>query len=182
MKSNRKRPFFLEIVLGPRSLSHYQSGPPGKKFGHPCPNALSPALKKISSYLSYLEKLVIKLSSAESDDKDELENALKEQHVKKSVFDSKITEFLECSDVTSTEIKSLLSAPRTLRSQVSMSVTTTSSYKVALAKADEQVALLKLTHLERQLDIEREEAKIKFKRDMEEYELKRKRDVEEYEL
>ena len=53
------------------------------------PNALSPALKKISSYLSYMEKLVIKLSSAELDYKDELENALKEQHVKKSVFDSK---------------------------------------------------------------------------------------------
>ena len=125
------------------------------------PNALSPVLKKISSYLSYLEKLVIKLSSAEPDNKDRLKNALKEQHVKKSVFDSKVNDFLECSDVTSTEIKSLLSAPRTLRSQVSMSVTTTSSNKVALAKADKQVALLKVTYLERQLNLEREETKIK---------------------
>ena len=56
-----------------------------------------------------------------------------------------------------------------------MSITTTSSYKVALAKTDEQVALLKVTHLKRQLDLEREEAEIKFKRDMEEHELKRKR-------
>ena len=75
-------------------------------------------------------------------------------------------DFLECSDVTSMEIKSLLSAPRTLRSQVSMSVTTISSYKVALAKADEQVALLKVTHLKRQLDSEREEGEIKFKQEM----------------
>ena len=64
------------------------------------------------------------------------------------------------------EIKSLLSAPCTLRSQVSMSVTTTSSYKVALAKADEEVALLKVTHLKRQLDLEREEHKLKCKREM----------------
>ena len=62
-----------------------------------------------------MEKLVIKLSSAEPDDKDELENALKEQRVKNSVFNSKVTDFLECSDVTSTEIKSLLSTTRTLR-------------------------------------------------------------------
>ena len=59
----------------------------------------------------------------------------------------KVTDFLECIDKTFMEIKSLLSAPRTLRPQVSMSVTTTSSYKVALAKADEQAALLKVTHL-----------------------------------
>ena len=103
--------------------------------------------------------------------KDELENASKEQHVKNSIFNSKVTGFLECNDVTSMVIKCLLSAPRTLRSQVSMSVTTTSSYKVALAKANEQVAQLKVTHLERQLDIERKKAEIKFKRDMEEYEL-----------
>ena len=75
------------------------------------------------------------------------------------------------------EIKSLLSARRTLRSQVSMSLTTTSSYKVALAKADEQVALLKVTHLKRQHDLEREKAEIKFKRHMEEYKLKRKREI-----
>ena len=145
-------------------------------IGSECsPNVLSLALKKINSYLSYLEKLVIKLFSAEPDNKDEL-NALKER-VKNSVFNSKVTGFLECSDVTSMEIKSLLSALRTLRSQVSMSVNTTSIYNVALAKADEQVAQLKVTHLERQLDIEREEAEIKFKRNMEEYELKRKREM-----
>ena len=28
--------FLLEIVAGPQSPSHYQTGPPGKKFGHPC--------------------------------------------------------------------------------------------------------------------------------------------------
>ena len=41
------------------------------------PNALSPALKKISSYLSYLEKLVIKLSSAEPDDKRRIRKCVK---------------------------------------------------------------------------------------------------------
>ena len=40
-----------------------------------------------------MEKLIIKLSSAEPDDKDELENALKEQRVKNSVFNSKVTDF-----------------------------------------------------------------------------------------
>ena len=124
-----------------------------------------------------MEKLVIKLSSAQPDDKDELEIALKEQPVKNSVFNSKVTDFLECSDVTSMEIKSLLSAPRTLRSQVSMSVTITSSYKLALAKADEQVALLKFIYLKRQLDLEREEAEIKIEFAMEEHELKRKREM-----
>ena len=48
---------------------------------------------------------------------------------------------------------------------------------MAVAKAEEQVALLKVTHLEKQLDLERQEAQIKFKRDLEEYELKRKREM-----
>ena len=76
----------------------------------------------------------------------------------------------------------MLSAPRTLRSQVSLSISTTSSMKMAAVKAEEQVALLKVTHLEKQLDLERQKAQIKFKRDLEEYELKRKRDLEEHEL
>ena len=71
----------------------------------------------------------------------------------------------------------MLSASRTLRSQVSLSISTTSSMKMAAVKAEEQVALLKITHLEKQLDLERQEAQIKFKRDLEEYELKRKREM-----
>ena len=76
----------------------------------------------------------------------------------------------------------MLSAPRTLRSQVSLSISTTSSMTMAAVKAEKQVALLKVMHLEKQLDLERQEAQIKFKRDLEEYELKRKRDLEEHEL
>ena len=71
----------------------------------------------------------------------------------------------------------MLSAPRTLRSQISLSISTTSSMKMAAVKAEEQVALLKITHLEKQLDLERQEAQIKFKRDLLEYELKRKREM-----
>ena len=87
----------------------------------------------------------------DSNDKSELENVLKDQHVKTIEFDKKVTEFLKCNDVTSIEISSMLSAPRTLRSQVSLSISTTSSMKMAAAKAEEQVALLKVTHLEKQL-------------------------------
>ena len=44
-----------------------------------------------------MEKLVIKLSSAVPNDKDKLENALKERRVKNFVFNSKITDFLPLS-------------------------------------------------------------------------------------
>ena len=47
------------------------------------PNSLSPTLKKINAYLAYLKKLFIKVSSSlDSNDKGELENILKDQHVK----------------------------------------------------------------------------------------------------
>ena len=142
------------------------------------PNLLSPTLKKIHAYLAYLEKLVIKVSSSvDSNDKSKLENIIKHQHVKKSEFNKKVTEFLKCNDVTSIEISSMLSAPRTLRSQISLSISITSGMKMAAAKAEEQVALLKVTHLEKQLDLERQKAQIKFKRDLEEHELKRKREM-----
>ena len=53
------------------------------------PDSLSPTLKKINAYLAYLEKQVIKVSSSvDSNDKSELENLLKDQHVKKNEFDS----------------------------------------------------------------------------------------------
>ena len=112
-----------------------------------------------------------------TNDKSELENIIKDQHIKKNEFNKKVTEFLKCNDVTSIEISSMLSAPRTLRSQISLSISITSGMKMAAAKAEEQVALLKVTHLEKQLDLERQEAQIKFKRDLEEHELKRKREM-----
>ena len=125
------------------------------------PNLLSPTLKKIHAYLAYLEKLVIKVSSSvDSNDKSELENIIKDQHVKKNEFNKKVTEFLKCNDVTSIKISSMLSAPRTLRSQILLSISITSGMKMAAAKAEEQVALLKVTHLEKQLDLERQEAQI----------------------
>ena len=76
----------------------------------------------------------------------------------------------------------MLSAPRTLRLQISLSISATSIMTMAAVKAEEQVALLKVTHLEKQLDLESQEEQIKFKRDLEEYELKRKRDLEKHEL
>ena len=159
-------------------LQHYYSEAE-KLIADECsPNSLTPALKKINSYIAYLEKTIIELSnSSESSIKNKLEKTLEEQRAKRSQFDSKVTESLECNDVTSVEISSMLSVPRLLRSQRSLTITTTSSYKMAQALADEQVALLKVSHIEKQLSLEREEAEMKHKHEIEQLEQKRKREM-----
>ena len=120
------------------------------------PSSLAPALKKINSYIAYLEKTIIELlNSSKSSIKNKLEKTLEEQRAKKSQFDSKVTKFLECNDVTSAEKSSMLSVPRLLRSPRSLTITTTSSYKMDQALADEQEALLKVLHIEKQLSLKR---------------------------
>jgi len=143
---------------------------------------LSTPLKKINSYLVYLEKLIIKLSNSSASnesDKDKLETLFKEQQMIKSKFDSKVNDFLDCNDVTSVEKESMFSAPRTLRSQVSLTITSaSSSSKIAEAMAEEQVASLKVVHLEKQLDLERKEIELKHELEM----LKAKQKLEEASL
>ena len=144
---------------------------------------LTPITSKINSYTAYLEKLFINLpTSLDPQVKSQLENALKEQHSKKSKFDSNVTEYLKCLDVPSTDIATILSAPRTLRSQKSITITTTSTYKNAQLVANEQLALLKLSHLEEQQQLEREESELKYRRELEETERKRGLELEEADL
>ena len=147
------------------------------------PSKLNSILKKINSYLSYAKKLVIVyLSNTEEESvKTELKLALKEQHVKKSEFDNLAKEFLESCEVSSSDISSMLSAPRTLRSQSSFTITTTSSSKMSQAIVNEQKALLKVKHLEEQLKLDCEESALKFQRDLEEYERKRNLESQEAE-
>ena len=76
----------------------------------------------------------------------------------------------------------MLSVPRLLRLQRSLTITTTSSYKMAPVLADKHVAPLKVSHIEKQLSLEHEETELRQKRERDETELRLRRDCEEAEL
>ena len=63
-----------------------------------------------------------------------------------------------------------------------MSITTTSNFKIAQAFAQEKMAKLEISHLDKQLTLDREEAQHKFQQDLEEFERKRKLELKETEL
>ena len=127
------------------------------------PSSFTSIISKINSYLAYLEILLIKLTNSLKDSvKIEFENAAKEQHIKKAEFDSKLAEYLKWYNVASTEISATLSVPRMLRSQASVSITTTLSFEIAQAIAQEEMTKLKISHIDEQLTLDREEAQHKF--------------------
>ena len=76
----------------------------------------------------------------------------------------------------------MLSVPRLLRSQRSLTITTTSSYKITQALAVEQAALLKVSQIAKQLSLKRKEAELRQRRESEEAKMKHKREIEEIEL
>ena len=123
-------------------------------------------LKEINILTVELDKIGIKLQSSDEPESKNILLRLKEQYVVKAEFDIKATDWLKSMKVSSIEIAST-SGPRTLRSNISQSATSTSTHSssssASKAKlvAKEEIARLKLQHLEERLRIESEESDLK---------------------
>ena len=120
-------------------------------------------LKEINILTVELDKIAIKLLSSDEPESKNILLRLKEQYVVKAEFDIKATDWLKSMKVSSIEIAST-SGPRTLRSNISQSATSSStrssSSSASKAKlvAKQELARLKLQHLEERLRIESEES------------------------
>ena len=122
------------------------------------PSLLLPLIAKLNHNLIKLKRLVI---NSPIEIKDNLTSAFKDQRVRRANFDSVATAWHKKHDVPVQDIKIVLSVPGTLRSKCSRS--TTSSIKIAQAIAKQEVARLKLLHLEEQQELKCEVAKCKMR-------------------
>jgi len=148
-----------------------------------------------------IDKLMIKYPSCSSDteQKKKIDDLVKEQHIKKGFFDTKVSEYVKAVDLSSKEVASVLSVPRTLRSHTSgrsrrsnshhsSSSSSTSNTLKARLLAKEEAARLKLEHVKERQCLDREarenlrrykEEEAERKRMWEEEEMERKRKWQE---
>ena len=124
---------------------------------------LKPIVKQINILSSDLDKLLINFpGTSDSTEKEEVKCFVKDQRIKRGQYDAKVTEYLQSAELSSKEIASILSVPRTLRSYTSRSRRSSSSSSasssVLLAKsvAKEETARLKLQHLKEKQRLARE--------------------------
>ena len=109
-----------------------------------------------------------------------LEAMMKDEHVRKAIFDTKASEWLETFEINPKEISSIVTAPRSLRSRSARSNASSSSSVIkARAAAKLQIARLKVKQLQNQQRLQRERAERQQRRELEETEARQRREREE---
>ena len=120
-----------------------------------------PTLNEIKELSVEVDRIVI-MAPAVSDEnaRKEFMTEIKRQHAKRAEFDTCVSEWLQKLNLSNKDIASVLSAPRTLRSRFSKSSRESASSSVSKARAlaKEEVARLKLLHLQERQKLEAEEA------------------------
>jgi len=105
--------------------------------------------------------------SSDSEQKKKIDDLVKEQHINKGYFDTKVSEYVKAADLSLKEVAKVFSVPRTLRSYTSgrsrrssshhssSSSSTSNSLKARLL-VEEEAARLKLEHVKERQCLEHE--------------------------
>ena len=121
-------------------------------------SALSTLVSKVNLLLKEFDKVAMNLSgTSKSEEKEAIDKQFRTVYARNKQFDIRVGNYLKSSEVAKRDIKSILNAPPTLRSHTSRSRrsthgSTSSSALRAKAVANQELARLRLQHLQEELE------------------------------
>ena len=121
-------------------------------------SALSTLVSKVNLLLKEFDKVAMNLpGTSKSEEKEAIDKQFRTVYARNKQFDIRVGNYLKSSEVAKSDIESILNAPPTLRSHTSRSRrsthgSTSSSALRARAVANQELARLRLQHLQEELE------------------------------